>query len=272
MPASSPLFVLHDDPGVLRSVQAARPRAVRCAGWNALRHAVAAAPPTAQVLVDAYQTGGHAPADALRDFLLALPSVSVVATLAVEPLRMRDVQTLGAWGVAEVAVLPAEEGPAALDRILARCRGRAFVRAFSASVPRYASPRASAMMLVAAHTAHAGGGARSLGRALALGRAALAAACWREGLPRPGRLVRWMRALVAAHQMDDPARTPALVARSCGFRTEAALRAGIASVTGDADPTPGSAFALAAAAFHAETRALREAARERARARMRPPL
>jgi hypothetical protein len=270
MPRSARLYLLHDDDAVLRSARHVRPAAVRCATWEELGAALRSAPPTAQVLVDPFHGSPGAPAAGLRDMLAALPSACVVAALRLEPGRMRDVQTLREWGVAEVAALPAEEGPHALDHILARCRARAFLRAVNASMPRYLSGRAAAMLLVAAQTAHAGGGARSLGRALALGRAGLVRACAREGLPAPGRLMRWMRALVVAQLLDDPARTPALVARSCGYRGPDALLAALAPVlvgAGGVDLAQGRAFAQVAAALHREAQGLREALREDARER-----
>jgi len=90
-----------------------------------------------------------------------------------------------------------------------------------------------------------------------------------EGLPAPARLMAWMRALVMAQLLDDPARTPAGVARACGYAGVPLLADAFARVLPGAEPEAlraAGAFRAVADGFRAEAAGLREAARERLRA------
>jgi hypothetical protein len=263
------LFVLHRDAAVRASALAAHPGAVQCGGWGELRARLSVAAPTAQAIVDPYPDEGGGPAPELQDLLGALPSVSVIAALHMEPARLGHVRTLQAWGICEVAALPAEASAQALQHIVARARGRAFLRAVKTALPRHLSAHSTAVVIFAAQAAHAGGGARALASTLAQRRDMLTRTCADEGLPAPARLMAWMRALVMAQLLDDPARTPEGVARACGYGDVRCLAAAFARVLPACDPAglrSAGAFDAVAAAFRQESAELREAARERQRA------
>jgi hypothetical protein len=276
MTRPSPTFVLHADPAVRSALAMLGGRTlVHAGGWGELLDLFRQAPPGAQAVVDPYADGGGALAPGLRTLLRELPSVSVVAALELVPARMRDVRVLQDWGVAEVAALPAEAGPRPLQHVLAKALGRSFLRRVKAALPFYLPGRAVAVVLTAATVAHAGGGPASLGRALGCGPRALARTCAEARLPRPARLMRWMRALLLAHLLDDQGRSPAQAAAAGGCADEAAMRAALRRVVGNADAAAlraQGAMAAVARGFLAEVLDLRERAHDRraARRRQRP--
>ncbi|HET6765680.1 MAG TPA: hypothetical protein VFH27_18500, partial [Longimicrobiaceae bacterium] len=230
------LFVLHADAAVRASAMAAHPGAVLCRDWAELAARLSTAAPTAQALVDPCPGEASVLAPELGELLRALPSVSVTAALQMEPARLAHVRTLQAWGICEVAALPAEASAQALQHILARARGRAFLRAVKAVLPPHLSGNSTAVVIFAAQAAHAGGGAGALARTLGQRREMLTRTCADEGLPAPARLMAWMRALVMAQLLDDPARTAAGVARACGYGGVAPLSDAFARVLQGAEP------------------------------------
>jgi hypothetical protein len=269
MESLHPLLCLHPDAAVraaLASLAAGGRPLVEVDGWDPLLDLLRHAAPGAQAVVDPYLDGGGHLAPGLRRLLAELPSVSVVAALELVPGRMRDVHVLQEWGVAEVAALPAEAGVRPLEHVLAKARGRAFLRRVKAALPFYLPGKAVAVVLTAAAAAHAGGGPDALGRALGCGPRALAHACAEAGLPRPTRLMRWMRALMLAHLLDDPGRTPAQAAQACGYAGEEGMRDALRRVLPGADPAAlrgQGVLAGVTRAFLAELFELRERARDR---------
>jgi hypothetical protein len=262
-----PLLVLHGDPAVRATATSLAGRvAMQASGWSALLELLRQAAPGALALVDPYAEGEGRLAPGLKQLLAELPSVSVVAALELVPARMRDVHTLQEWGVAEVVALPAEVGLRPLQHVLAKAAGRSFLRRVKAALPFYLPGRAVAVLLSAAAVAYGGGGPAALGRALGCGPRALARTCTEADLPRPSRLMRWMRALLLAHLLDDPGRAPAQAAVAAGYLGEAGMDAALRRVmpaSSSAALRAQGAMAAVTRAFLAEVLQVRERAHDR---------
>jgi AraC-like DNA-binding protein len=252
-----PLLVLHPDP-------AFRERVRQASGvdfdyqsvpdWDTLLDVIRDSPPAALVVVDPYArngTGEGGLAQPLRQLLAEYPSTAVLAALDVRPDRFDDLRTLGRWGVVQVITLDHDDTPHSIARRLHSARGRPMRALLEEVLPPETTGRARAILEAATDVVTAGEHGRDLAGALNLSRRTLLRWCQRSGLPAPRRLLAWMRVLLACELLDDPGRTIASVAYTCGYSSDSGLRRITQKFLG-ASPSElrdSGAFRAAAAAF-----------------------
>lgn len=259
------LLVLHADPVFAERVrEAAHPRFKLewISGWKALPDAVREAAPSGLLVVDPYfdraKHGGPAPN--LHALLRNFPSTPVVAAPSDHVDRLRDVGTLGEWGVSDVIDV-LEDTVHTMQVRIEGARGRPLRTLLEREVPASVPGRGRAILDAAVDVVATGGHARDLARDLHLSPATLLRWCRRSGIPVPRRLLVWMRALLAAELLDDPGQTVLGVALACGYSSDRTLRRALYSATGFG-PTGlrnRGAFKTVAAAFVAELKECRRA-------------
>lgn len=260
-----PLFLLHSD-AVLRErvhrASAGRFACLAVPGWDALLEALERAPASSVAVVDPYAEcpGGKALSPRLRALLERFPSVAVLAALEPDARRAHDLRTLGEWGVAEVIPLDGRESTESISRRIRSVQGRELRNLLERSLPACTSGRGRAVLCAAAEVAPAGGQGRDLADALGVSERALNRWCERARLPRPRRILAWMRVLLAAELLDRPEETVLSVAHTCGYATESTLRRALQELTG---ATPSElrgrgAFAAASGTFLQELDRLRQ--------------
>jgi AraC-like DNA-binding protein len=253
-PIARPLIVLHSD-GVfkerVRKVGTHRFKTQFVEDWDELRTALNESPPAALVVVDPYtRTYGTETelAPELRSILWEFPTATVIAGLEVRRGRVRDLRTLGEWGVKEVIALDEEDTVEAISRRLRSAQGR---------------PLQS--LLAAAEVVAEGGHGRDLALQLKLSERTLLRWAEQADLPPPRRVLAWMRVLLACELLDDPGQTVLSVAYTCGYASDSSLRRAVQEFTGVmlTQLRKQGAFATASEKFLAELEAAREEGRIR---------
>lgn len=225
-------------------------------GWDDALHAVRAAPASAVFLVDPYEAGSGALAPGLRTLLAAHPSATVVTAISLGPDSGNTVRTLLGWGVADVVALGVEDTPDAMRARMLGAHARRLKRMLEPALAPLLTVGGHTLLLAAAEAAADGGGSGELARVLRASPRTVAAACRREKLPNPRRLLAWVRLLLAAALLDEGGRTVAGVARACGYTTDGALRRALRTFPGRgaAALRREGAFAAASRVFAAELR------------------
>jgi AraC-like DNA-binding protein len=226
--ASRPAFVLHTDSRFQARLRQAAGRdfSVRpVPSWAALLAELHIASPVAVAVVDPYHGSGPKPrlAPELRELVRGHPSVAVLAALQVSLDAFADLRTLGEWGVVQVISL-AEDNVVALAKLLASVRGRSVQSLLDRTVPVSTSARARSILTHAAEIASAGGHATDLARAMHVSMRTLLRWCERACLPPPRQILGWMRILLAAEMLEDPARSVESIALGCGYAADSGLR------------------------------------------------
>lgn len=270
-PIARPLIVLHSDPIFkerVRRVGNQRFKTQFVDDWDALRAALNESPPAALVVVDPYTRtyGTEAElAPELRSILWEFPTATVISALEVKRGRVRDLRTLGEWGVKEVIALDEEDTVEAISRRLRSAQGRPLQSLLERSLPSNLSGRARALLMAAAEVVAEGGHGRDLAASLKLSERTLLRWAEQADLPPPRRVLAWMRVLLACELLDDPGQTVLSVAYTCGYASDSSLRRAVQEFTEVmlTQLRKQGAFATASEKFLAELNAAREAGRIR---------
>ena len=230
------LLVLHADTAFRERVRrAAQPRfeVEWIAGWAALADAVVRSAPSGIAVVDPYHGNGtkHGPASELQGLLRDFPSATVVAAAPPHRERLRDVRTLGTWGITDI-IDTAEDSAEAMRLRLEAARSRPLRALIEQVVAGEVSGRGRAILEEAVEIVATGQHARDLARALNVSEATLLRWCRRAGIPVPRRLLVWMRTLLAAELLDDPGQSVLGVALACGYSSDRTLRRAFYSAVG----------------------------------------
>jgi AraC-like DNA-binding protein len=268
-PIARPLIVMHAEPVFrerIRRVALQRFRLQFVEEWDALREALRDSPPAALVVVDPYIRGYGIEAELasdLRSLLWEFPSATVIAALEVTRGRIRDLRTLGEWGVKEIISLEDEDTPEAIWRRLRSAQGRPLQSLLERTLPGTVSGRARALMMAAAAVVAEGGHGRDLAAGLRLSERTLLRWAEQADLPPPRRILAWMRVLLACELLDDLQQTVLSVAYTCGYASDSSLRRAVQEFTGVmlTQLRKQGAFATASERFLAELAATREAGR-----------
>lgn len=271
-----PLLVLHPDGAFRERVRRVGAKGFRCTfmrDWNALRTALAHAPPAALLIVDPYapasSSDGLQLAAELRALLWEFPSATVLAAMEIRPGLSHDLRTLGEWGVSDIISIDEDDTQEAIARRLCAAQGRPLQHLLQSCLPPSVSGRARTLLITAAEVVSVGGRGRDLARALHLSERTVLRWSERAGLPPPRRLMAWMRILLAASLLDDPGRTVLSVAYACGYASDSSLRRAMQDFL-ETIPTVlrrEGAFARAARLFVAELNVARSRKREGSRDR-----
>jgi AraC-like DNA-binding protein len=266
-----PLLVLHSDALFrerLRRLSNPRFQTQFVGDWDALRTALKEAPPAALVVVDPYthSYGSEAElASELRSLLWEFPTATVIAALEVKRNRVRDLRTLGEWGVKEVIALDEEDTLESISRRLRSAQGRPLQSLLERSLPSSLSGRARTLLMAAAEVVAEGGHGRDLAASLRLSERTLLRWAEQADLPPPRRVLAWMRVLLACELLDDPGQTVLSVAYTCGYASDSSLRRAVQEFTGVllTELRKQGAFATASEKFLAELQDTREQGRQR---------
>ncbi|HET6762440.1 MAG TPA: helix-turn-helix domain-containing protein [Longimicrobiaceae bacterium] len=273
-----PLLVLHSDALFrerLRRIGSQRFQCQFVPDWETLRETVREAPPAALIVVDPYTRSYGSEAELapeLRSLLWEFPSATVIAALEVKPGRIRDLRTLGEWGVKEVIALDEEDTLEAISRRLRSAQGRPLQSLLERSLPSTLSGRARTLLMAAAEVVAEGGHGRDLAASLRLSERTLLRWAEQADLPPPRRVLAWMRVLLACELLDDPSQTVLSVAYTCGYASDSSLRRAVQEFTGVllTELRKQGAFATASRKFLQELSATREEGRTRRRAEKAP--
>ncbi len=268
-PIARPLIVMHSDSLFkerVRRVGSQRFKMQFVDDWDMLRVALQDSPPAALVVVDPYTRSYGSEtelAPELRSILWEFPTATVIAAVEVKRGRIRDLRTLGEWGVKEVISLEDEDTGEAIARRLRSAQGRPLQSLLERSLPPNISGRARALLMAAAEVVAEGGHGRDLAAGLKLSERTLLRWAEQADLPPPRRVLAWMRVLLACELLDDPGQTVLSVAYTCGYASDSSLRRAVQEFTGVmlTQLRRQGAFATAAEKFLEELNATREAGR-----------
>ena len=270
-PIARPLIVMHSDQLFkerVRRVGNQRYKTQFVDDWEGLRTGLNESPPAALVVVDPYTRTYGTEAELspeLRSILWEFPTATVIAALEVRRGRVRDLRTLGEWGVKEVIALDEEDTVEAIARRLRSAQGRPLQSLLERSLPTNLSGRARALLMAAAEVVAEGGHGRDLAASLKLSERTLLRWAEQADLPPPRRILAWMRVLLACELLDDPGQTVLSVAYTCGYASDSSLRRAVQEFTGVmlTQLRKQGAFATASEKFLEELNATREAGRIR---------
>ncbi|HEX8696371.1 MAG TPA: helix-turn-helix domain-containing protein [Longimicrobium sp.] len=273
-PVARPLLVLHSDnifKERLRRIGNQRFKSQFVNDWDGLRVALKESPPAALVVVDPYTHSYGTEAELapeLRSMLWEFPTATVIAALEVKRGRMRDLRTLGEWGVKEVIALDEEDTLEAISRRLRSAQGRPLQSLLERSLPATLSGRARTLLMAAAEVVAEGGHGRDLAASLRLSERTLLRWAEQADLPPPRRILAWMRVLLACELLDDPGQTVLSVAYTCGYASDSSLRRAVQEFTDVllTELRKQGAFATASEKFLAELEETREQGRARRKA------
>jgi len=270
-PIQRPLVVLHDKAPLrenLRQAAAKRYEFAEVADWEELRETLQAEMPVAIAVVDPYRGDGKTLATELRTLIWDFPTVTVIAAMEVRRERIRDLRTLGEWGVKEVVSLGEDDTPESLGRRIRGAQGRPLQSLLERSLPNNLSGRGRALLMAAAEVVAEGGHGRDLAARLRLSERTLLRWAEQADLPPPRRVLAWMRVLLACELLDDPQQTVLAIAYTCGYASDSSLRRAVQEFTGMqlAELRRKGAFAVAAGLFSKELEATREDAKARRKA------
>lgn len=229
--------------------------------WAELLALVPWLPPSAVVLLDCTpeERAGRIPAR-VWELLLEFPSVAVVAAVDVPCVSPELVGQLLSRGIADVLDLSLEDTPALAAQRLREAHARPFKRSVEDGLDRYPSARARTIIRAAAHVAATGGSAAELAAQFNVSPSTVAIWCAATALPPTRRLQTWMRVLLAAFLLQEPARTIVGIAGACGYTSDRALRRALNRFLGvDARTLRGNrAFQIAMDTFNRELSNRRE--------------
>ncbi|HEX5727695.1 MAG TPA: helix-turn-helix domain-containing protein [Longimicrobiaceae bacterium] len=276
-PIARPLFVLHSDALFRERLRRLGNQRFQCQfvpDWESLRQGLKEAPPSALVVVDPYTRTYGTEAELspeLRALLWEFPAATVIAALEVRRGRVRDLRTLGEWGVKEVIALDEEDTLEAISRRLRSAQGRPLQSLLERSLPTNLSGRARTLLMAAAEVVAEGGHGRDLAASLRLSERTLLRWAEQADLPPPRRVLAWMRVLLATELLDDPSQTVLSVAYTCGYASDSSLRRAVQEFTGVllTQLRKQGAFTTASEMFLRELQETREQGRARRRSERR---
>lgn len=222
-----PLLLLHPDPRFRAQVREAAGRefVVRIIpSWSSLAEELTGISPGSVIVVDPYTgTGAHTQLEPrLHEWLRAYPFIAVVAALEPNARRMRDVHTLGSWGVDEV--ITTDDDVAVIARTLRHVRPRPLQRLLERILPGTVPIQASSILAAAAEVVTAGGQATALARVMHLSMRTLNRRFEATGLLPPRQTLVWLRILLAAMLLEETSRSIESVAYACGYASDSGLR------------------------------------------------
>lgn len=232
--------------------------------WEELMAAVPHEPPSTVAVVHA--VSGGAPDPRVRDLVAAAGLVPVVPVVPLDAANAAAIQTLFAWGVADVADARFEGSPAALVQRLHSVHAMRFKQRLEPELSRFVSMEALTLIRAAAGVVVDRGAAPDLARLFQAGERTVAGWCARAAVPPPRRLFAWLRLLLSLALLDTPGRTVTDAARCAGYRDHS-LRRSTRDLLGITTRLGAGMFAEAATAFNGELRERRERARDALRAR-----
>lgn len=268
-PFHRPLFLLTESEELEANLRQVieRPFSLhRMPDWPTLKHMLQSGPATAVCFADAMAFVGRHEclAEGLREIARDFPLLAVVACLRVRSQDGYVLRALQGWGVAEILDLDREQSAAAVARRLKEVEGVWAQRLFRRALPRTLSARGRTVLETVAHIAAQGGHVPELASALGIYKRTVPRWCAAAGVPEPRRMFTWIRLLLAADLLDNPARTIENVARVTGFASAASLKSTSKAFTGLApsDLRVRGAFDAVASLARTEFREAREAARQ----------
>ncbi len=192
-----------------------------CASWAELE-AVCETSAVSLAVVDLY-ADGSANFEAVRGLRGAYTSLPLIAYVATERDRGRDLFDLGRAGVVGLLQLDSDDRP----RFIVEVIERAQARGVAASLRRYLGGQRVLVrdaVLVVVTRAHEDLTAQRLAEILLVSRRSLSDMLASAGLPSPSKLITWGRLIVAAQLLMDQHRAADAVARALAFPSGSAFR------------------------------------------------
>jgi AraC-like DNA-binding protein len=232
-------------------------------GWREIAAAARREPPSTLVLAEPF-TAAEQPDPGMRDFLLRMPSLPVVAAIDLGRAPVSAAREVLGWGISELLDLGLDRAPDSLICRLETAHARPFKRRVDAGVSRHAQARARTLIHAAAAVAVDGGLADDFAHVLGVHMKTMAEWCRRHGLPAPRRLLAWMRVLLALMLLEEADRTWRSVAGGCGYTNDANLRRTLTAMLGRVPSGQARqtwTFAHGIAAFNRELTECRELTR-----------
>lgn len=198
-----------------------RHQLVACEDWTSLLRECERR--AARVAVIDLFAGGQANFDRVRQLKQRLPRLTLIAYVAPAPERTHDLFDAGRQGMDGLVLAGEDDAPRALLSLIERAESRSL-----GAVVRTALEDVDAMtrdaVLLAVTRAHERLSPEKLAMLLALPRRTVSQRLADAGFPAPQRLLSWGRLIVAAHLLEDHARSADGIAVALNFPSGSALR------------------------------------------------
>ncbi len=192
-----------------------------CTTWAELE-AVCGTAAVSLAVVDLY-ADGTANFESVRGLRGAFSTLPLIAYVAVDGERSRDLFDLGRAGVVGLLQLDVDDRP----RLIAQVIERAQARGVATSLRQFLLGQRVLVrdaVLIVVTRAHEGLKTQRLAEILLISRRSLSDALAAAGLPSPSKLITWGRLIVAAQLLMDHHRAADSVARALAFPSGSAFR------------------------------------------------
>lgn len=219
-----------------------------------------AAPSTVAVIDPFVEPGSTVVDHRVRPLLDVARMVPVVAVVPFAAEYREAVRSLFDHGLTEIADAAFEDDASSLPMRLSSVHAQPLKRAVETALSRFVSVDALTLIRAAAEIAVDRGSALGLAQLLDSNERTVAGWCLREHLPRPGRLLAWLRLLLALALLEDSGRNVSDAAACAGY-TGHSLRRALRQFLGEKAPTREWRLNDGLSAFNSELRELREKAR-----------
>jgi AraC-like DNA-binding protein len=212
------------DPRALQRVNAATTgehTVLHCRDWTALE-AACNQESVSLAIIDLFAEG-QAHFDVIRRLKMRAERLTLVAYVAVQPERARDLFDAGRAGIDGLLIAGQDDTPAAFRAVLERAEARGVAQLIRARLTGLPALARDAVM-VAVTRAHLRLTSHRLAEICGGSKRALLSALEAAHFPPPQKLITWGRLIVAAQMLEDGQRTADGIARLLDFPSGSAFR------------------------------------------------
>jgi AraC-like DNA-binding protein len=175
---------------------------------------------------------GRQTAATVAEIRQGFPSLPVIAHCALTAADTHSLIALVRAGADDVIVRDFDDVGSVASQIIARAAvSRVGEQAFGELSP-FVSASVRPILAYCLNNPIGSDGVEGIAHALGIARRTLVSRLGSAGLPGAAALITWSRLLVAAHLLEDPARSVDQVADAAGFRSGASLRVTCKRYTG----------------------------------------
>lgn len=194
--------------------------------------------------------------ECIREIVAAAHLVPVVGAVPLTGAQSEHVRQLWRAGVSDIVDLEPIPSPELLAADLELVHARRFKQRLEADILPHLSQNALTLIRAAAEVVVDGGNSRDLARRVDARERTVLNWCAREGLPKPRRLLVWIRVALAVALLESSERSIVVAAREAGYSSDHPFRRVLRELFGEEFGTSPRtlAFATVMESFNAELR------------------
>jgi AraC-like DNA-binding protein len=205
----------------LRAAIRDRHEIVACDNWTDLTDTCAEQP--VRVAVLDFYSHGRPRLESLRKLKYRFPRLTIIGYIDFAGERAHDIFEAGRAGVDALIISEIDDSTRGLLAVVGQAEARSLGVAVRRSLESV-DPSVREAVLLAVTRAHERISPKQFAELLALHRRTLGKRLAAAGFPPPQRLITWGRIIVAAHMLEDPARSANSIAAALDFPSGSAFR------------------------------------------------